>query len=53
MNENSVLEVALVKIMIALIVRYPDGLERIHARFQDVVLAGEELCGEDGPDHTL
>ena len=43
------LEIELMKSMISLITRYPDGLERIEAVFEAVVEVGEDLkeqiCG--------
>jgi hypothetical protein len=41
------LEIELTSIMVKLIVRYPDGLERIQAAFESVLIAGEEMGEED------
>lgn len=47
MENLNQLEVELMKIMIALIVRYPDGLSLIENCFESVRMAGQELCAEE------
>jgi hypothetical protein len=40
------LEKELMAIMVKLIVRYPDGLERICVALEDVIAAGQEMALE-------
>jgi hypothetical protein len=42
------LEMQLVEIMVKIVVRYPDGLERIQSCLLDVVEAGAEMALEHG-----
>lgn len=37
------LEVELTKIMVQLVVRYPDGLDRIQSVYESILLSGEEM----------
>lgn len=49
----SEIEIELTKLMVQLMVRYPDGLERIESVFESVVAAGFEICDEKNREGTV
>lgn len=46
-TDGEALEVALMELMVKLIVRFPDGVERIQSAMECVLEAGEEVADEE------